>query len=252
MIRFNQNIKLVLVVLVSCACLGCSSYKLRENAQRSALVQQRQAMSDFGNPPLSSLYRFSIDDVVEIKFFNNEEFNEVVRVRPDGRISLAMLDEVYVLGKTPMQLDSIVTAVYAKIIQQPEVTVFVREFGVQQVFLFGQVAAPGVYEMSRDMTLLHAIAAAGGLREGAETRSIMILRRKNRTSLSAYKVDVTPLLKRQPTSKPVNPTVRPMDIVYVPKTYIASANAFLKQVYDLLLPPTDIYMRALWYNQLAR
>ena len=199
------------------------------------------------------VYTFGIDDLIEIKFFDNEQFNETLRVRPDGRISLPKLDEIFVLGMTPMQLDSFITAAYAKIIQQPDVTVIVREFGTRQVFVLGEVNSPGGYPIHRNMTLLHGIAAAGGLRTSAEPKSIMILRRKNNNILAAYKIDITRSYKLQESyAMSSDPFIYSMDIIYVPKTYVASAGAFLNQIYDIILPPFDSYLRAMWYSEWAR
>ncbi|MBN1559778.1 polysaccharide export protein [candidate division KSB1 bacterium] len=199
------------------------------------------------------VYTFGIDDLIEIKFFDNDQFNEILRVRPDGRISLPKLNEIFVLGMTPTQLDSFITAAYAKIIQQPDVTVIVREFGARQVFVLGEVNSPGGYPVHRNMTLLHGIAAAGGFKMSAQPKSIMILRRKNSHILAAYKIDVTRSYKFQESyAMSSDPLIYSMDIIYVPRTYIASAGTFLNQLYDIILPPFDTYLRAMWYSDWAR
>ncbi|MFQ6103275.1 MAG: polysaccharide biosynthesis/export family protein [Candidatus Glassbacteria bacterium] len=74
-------------------------------------------------------YRLGFGDVIEVKFFNNERFNETVKVRPDGRISMERMGEIFVTGLTPLELDSLITLKYSEFIQQPEVTVILREFG---------------------------------------------------------------------------------------------------------------------------
>ncbi len=241
----------LITALLAFVFLQCSSHtQLRPSRTND---YQTIKIKGFDNLPSNSIYRLGVDDQIEIKFFNNDQFDQITRVRPDGRISLPILDEIFVVGMTPLQLDSVITRAFSKYIQQPQVTVFVREFGARQIFLLGQVTTPGVYDISKNMTLLHAIAAAGGLKDSAEPSSIMILRRANRTTISALRVNVKSLLKgRASTSAQLNPIVQPMDIIYVPKTYIASTSHFLGQVYDLLLPPVDMYLRALWYTELLR
>lgn len=231
--------------------IGCAGHT-RLNYAEAQYHTTRAVLDALPIRSSSSMYRLGVDDLIEIKFFNNDQFNELVRVRPDGRISLAILDDIFVLGMTPMQLDSIITMAYSRIIQNPQITVFVREYGEQHIFLLGQIKSPGAYTITRNMTLLHAIAAAGGLSDGAEPRSIIVLRRRNRTTLAAYKVDISSLMKKGPHSRAKNPAVYAMDIVYVPKSYIASANVFLKQVYDVFLPPIDAYLRAMWYSEWVR
>ena len=206
-----------------------------------AKMQQRR-------PPANPVYTFGIDDVLEIKFFDHSQFNEILKVRPDGKISLAKIDEIFVLGMTPMQLDNLITAAYAKIIQKPDVTVIVREFGERHVYVLGEVHNPGGYALQRDMTLLHSIAAAGGFLPSAELKSVMILRRINRQTITAVKINAAQSFTNQFTAASGNPFVYAMDIVYVPRTYIASARDFLDQLYDIVLPPFDVYLRALWYT----
>ncbi|MBN1479369.1 polysaccharide export protein [candidate division KSB1 bacterium] len=231
---------------------GCSTHT-RLKYQQESYSQVEVSTAETKKGSSNGVYTLGIDDVVEIKFFDNEQFNEVLRVRPDGRISLAKVGDIFVHGLTPVQLDSIITSCYAKIIQTPDVTVIVREFGTRQIFVLGQVNAPGGYPVDRNMTLLHILAAAGGLKDTAEPRSIMILRRKSRSVLAAYKIDVTQTFKQtQYDAMNADPFVYSMDIIYVPKTYIASASTFLRQIYDILLPPFDVYLRALWYSELTR
>ncbi|MBN1464478.1 polysaccharide biosynthesis/export family protein [candidate division KSB1 bacterium] len=241
----------VLLPVVLIHCIGCSSHT-QLNRQQSFYGEMQLPRND-SITKSDPVYTFGIDDLIEIKFFDNDQFNETVRVRPDGRISLAKVDEIFVLGMTPMQLDSFITAAYAKIIQRPDVTVIVREFGARQIFVLGEVNSPGGYAVHRNMTLLHGIAAAGGLKVSAEPRSIMILRRKNSNILAAYKIDVTRSYKlAESYAKSSDPFIYSMDIIYVPKTYIASASAFLNQIYDIILPPLDTYLRAMWYTAWAR
>jgi protein involved in polysaccharide export with SLBB domain len=195
-------------------------------------------------------YRLGFGDVVEIKFFNNARFNETVAVRPDGRITLEKMGDIPVTGMTPLQLDSLITATYAGFVRDPEVTVFVRQFGGYQVYVLGEVTMPGGYPIQQNMTLLQALAAAGGPKETAKLGSVMILRHGKSESVYALKVDLANATKgaNGAISKD-NFYVQGQDVIYVPKTFIASASAFLKQVYEGLLPPIDIYLRAAWLSQ---
>ena len=88
-------------------------------------------------------YRLGFGDEIEVKFFNNAQFNEMITVRPDGRITLEKIGDIYVTGMTPSQLDSLITTTYADIIRDPEVTVFVRKFGSYQTYILGEVGDPG-------------------------------------------------------------------------------------------------------------
>jgi hypothetical protein len=97
---------------------------------------------------------------------------------------------------------------------------------------------------------LQALAAAGGPKETAQLSSVMILRRGEGQSVNALKVDLTNATKGANGAISIdNFHVQGQDVIYVPKTFIASASAFLKRVYDGLLPPVDIYLRAAWLSQ---
>ena len=203
-------------------------------------------------PPLNETipeYRLGFGDVLEVKCFNNPRFNETLTVRPDGRIAMERIGEIFITGMTPLQLDSLITARYSEFVQGPDVTVFVREFAGYQVYVLGQVNTPGGYPIQRDMTLLQALAAAGGTKDGAKLGSVMVLRRGKGREVEAHKVDLKKAVDRSEAGVDENDIyVRPLDIVYVPKTFIASTSTFMTQVYDGFLPPVDVYLRALYLD----
>jgi polysaccharide export outer membrane protein len=195
-------------------------------------------------------YRLGFGDVVEVKFFNNDRFNETVRVRPDGRISLERVGDIFVAGMTPSQLDNLITQTYAEIIQNPDVTIFVREFGGYQVYVLGEVNNAGGHVIQRNMTLLQAIAAAGGAKNSASLGSVMLLRSEDGENVQAYSIDVDEWLDGETANLPLALRyVRPRDIIYVPRTFIASASTFLKQVWDGLIPPVNVYLQALLWSR---
>jgi len=204
-------------------------------------------------------YRLGFGDQVEIKFFNNEQFNELIDVRPDGRITLERIGDIYVNGMTPSQLDSLVTVTYADIIRDPDVTVFVRRFGSYQVYVLGEVTNPGAYSVERNMTIVQVLAVAGGVPFSGALSSVMVLRQGKNEEIKAVKLDVNYYLAggrlRLTTIEneidiSVNDFfIQPMDIVYVPRTPIASIVAFLEEIYRGVLPPIDTYLRAVWWSR---
>lgn len=185
-------------------------------------------------------YRLGFGDVLDIRFFNSTQFDQTVTVRPDGRISILRLGDVYVNDMTPSQLDSIITAKYAEIIVNPDITVIVREFGAYQVYVLGEVNRSGGIALRREMTLLQAIAAAGGPNNHAKLSSVMLLRRNHKGEMEALRVDLGKSLSGEAAS---DLPVQAQDIIYLPKTFVASASVFLRQVYDGVLPPIDSYLR---------
>ena len=233
---------------------GCSSSSATRNAyDRDLWLAQSNSASTVPE------YQLGFGDVVEVKFFNNERFNETVTVRPDGRITMEKIGDIFVTGMTPSRLDSLITATYANIIREPDVTVIVRSFGGYQAYVLGEVASPGGYPIERDLTLVQLLAAAGGIKNTAALGSIMLLRQGKNKEVNALKIDISDYLDGERINLEMGEKayslsmneffIQPRDIVYVPKTALASTVAFLEQVYAGLIPPIDAYLRALLYSR---
>lgn len=116
------------------------------------------------------------DDVLAINVWKEPEVSQTVPVRPDGKISLPLIGEVMASGLTPTQLQASITLALDHYLSRPAVTVIVHEVKSQRYVVVGQVAKPGSYELQMPMTVLDAIAAAGGPLEYAKVKSIYVLR----------------------------------------------------------------------------
>jgi polysaccharide biosynthesis/export protein len=121
-------------------------------------------------------YTIGPEDVLSIVFWRDKEMSGDVVVRPDGRISLPLLNEIEAAGQTPDQLRERIEKSAAKFVAEPNATVIVKEINSRKVFITGNVGKPGSYPLTGDMTVLQFIAAAGGLLEYADTKNIGILR----------------------------------------------------------------------------
>jgi len=193
-------------------------------------------------------YRLGFGDVIEVKFFNNDQFNETLTVRPDSRISMQKVGDIPVAGMTPTELSKRITETYARIIKDPEVTVIVRNFGGYQVYVLGEVKTPGSFPVQRNMTILQALALAGGHKETATLKSILLMRRNPDGTVDARRIDLS---NNSPEAIQKNDVyMEAFDIIYVPKTFIANVNTFLDQAFSGVIPPLDIYLRAAWWGQL--
>src|SRR5437867_3993310 len=121
-------------------------------------------------------YRIGPEDVLDISVWNNTAISRTVPVRPDGRISLPLLNDVQAAGLTPMQLRDALNKKLAEYIPTPEVSVIVREVHSFKVSVIGEVKKPGRHELKSRATVLDALAMAEGLGEFAARRRIVILR----------------------------------------------------------------------------
>lgn len=193
-------------------------------------------------------YLLGYGDVIEVKFFKNQEYNDTVAVRPDGRISLQRVGDIYVKGMSTTELDDIITKTYAEILRDPEVTVIVREFGGQEFYVMGEVAKPGKYEVGKGMTLLRALATAGGPTDSGKLNSVMLLRADDYGRAEATRVNLDMSAVADNVARDI--PLQAYDIVYVPRTFVADVNAWLSQVYDVILPPLDVWTRyKYWYGR---
>ena len=192
-------------------------------------------------------YRLGFGDVLEVKFFNNPEYNEVVAVRPDGNISLQRVGDVQVIGMPVSRLDSLVTRVYSEILLQPDVTIFVREFGGQNVYVMGEVEKPGQYNFVKGMSILRAIATAGGPLRSAKLNSIILVRGDENRNLVVNRLDLA--TKDLASMLKHDQPVRPYDLIYIPRSFIADMDAFVGQLYNVILPPLTIYSRLAYLNK---
>lgn len=123
-------------------------------------------------------YRIGPEDVLDIHVWNNAVLSRTVPVRPDGNISLPLVNDVQAAGLTPMELRTVLTKKFTAYMPAPEVAVIVREVHSFKVSVIGEVKKPGRYELRSGTTVLDAIAMAEGLTEFASRGGIVILRRE--------------------------------------------------------------------------
>ena len=121
-------------------------------------------------------YRIGPEDVLDIAVWNNTTISRAVPVRPDGWISLPLLNDVQAAGLTPMQLRDILAKRLAAFMPSPEVSVIVREIKSFKVAVIGEIKTPGHYELKSRTTVLDILAKAGPFSDFAARRRIVVLR----------------------------------------------------------------------------
>lgn len=173
-------------------------------------------------------------DDLEIRVHNIVELNQVAKVRPDGKISLLLLDEMSVTGMTAASLSKLLSEKYSEHYRNPRVTVVVRSFSDQQVFVGGEVNTPKMLVLNGKMTLSGALMSAGGLKNSAKTGQVVLLRDSGKGNALVSRVDVKALLKKGG----VDPELRPFDVVFVPKSRIATINQVMEQFVRNNMPLT--------------
>lgn len=124
-------------------------------------------------------YVIGAQDVLDISVWKEPEVSRVVPVRPDGKISLPLLNDVQAAGLTPAALAAQITESLKKYVTNPQVTVIVTTINSQRVYLLGEVTRAGAFPMIPGMTVLQAISSGGGFTQFARTKNIYVLRNEN-------------------------------------------------------------------------
>jgi polysaccharide biosynthesis/export protein len=124
-------------------------------------------------------YIIGPNDELNVNVWKEPDVSRTVPVRPDGKISLPLLNDIQAAGQTPMQLAADVADKLTKFVQAPQVTVIVTAVNSQRVYVLGEVGRAGAYPMLPNMTVLQAISSAGGFSQYAKEKGVYVLRTEN-------------------------------------------------------------------------
>lgn len=124
-------------------------------------------------------YKIGPQDVLRIDVWKEPDISRTIPVRPDGKISLPLLNDVQASGLTAMELASSLRESLSKYLTNPQVTVTVIEINSRRIYITGEVNHPGVFPLLPDMTALQAISSGGGFTQFAKVKSIYVLRTEN-------------------------------------------------------------------------
>jgi polysaccharide export outer membrane protein len=158
-------------------------------------------------------YVIGVDDALSVVFWRDKDMSADVTVRPDGKISLPLLNEVQAAGYTPEQLRAKIVEAASKYVEEPNATVVIKEIKSRKVFITGNVAKPSSYPLAAEMNVLQLIAQAGGLLEYADSKNIVVMR-KDGSNQQYFKVNYNDVLKQKNVAQ--NITLKPGDTVVVP------------------------------------
>jgi len=200
----------LLAVGASARTAGAQSIQDREPA---ATAHGAVATADVPRSAPSS-YLIGVDDVLSILFWRDKDLSvPEITVRPDGKVTLPLLNDVQAAGLSPEQLRDAVLDAARKYVEDPNPTVIVKEIKSRKVFITGQVEKPGPYPMNGSVTILQLIATAGGLRDFADGKNISVMRNQHGQQL-VFAFSYQDLLKKKNLSQ--NIELEPGDTVVVP------------------------------------
>jgi polysaccharide export outer membrane protein len=183
-----QNLRLIAtmaaVIIAPCAGYGQSASVKTRPDTKLAVNKDSVAVNsaaDLAAKPATDDPNYVIgpEDELIISVWKEPDISRTVPVRPDGKISLALLNDVQATGRTPMQLGVDITEKLKNFISEPQVTVIVTKINSQRIFVVGEVPRTGAYTLLPNMTAVDAISSAGGFTPFAKRTKIYILRRES-------------------------------------------------------------------------
>jgi polysaccharide export outer membrane protein len=140
--------------------------------------------------PVSADYRIGNGDVLQISVWGEAELTKTVTVRPDGKISLPLINEVHVAGLTSSDAQTVLDQKFAQYIRNPQASVSVSEIHSNLVYVTGRVRRPGAYPIASSLNVVQLIARAGGLAEHANQKHIYVLRQAGGSRVNLNYKDV--------------------------------------------------------------
>jgi polysaccharide biosynthesis/export protein len=149
--------------------------------------------------PVPPEYRLGAGDKLRIEVYRDAQLSQSVQVRPDGKITLPLVGDLEASGRTPVELRDAVTGALKEFMNNPVVTVIVVEATVASAYVIGGVNHPGAVSLQGNLTVLQALALAGGLTDFADRKNIRILR-KGPTGMQSIPFNYNEAVKGSPAS----------------------------------------------------
>ncbi len=159
-------------------------------------------------------YVIGAEDVISVYVWKEPDMSHSVPVRPDGMISLPLVGEIKAAGYTPVQLQDVLAEAMKKYVSDPQVTVVVDKISSLSFNVVGEIGRPGSYPLTRRMTVLDAIAAAGGFRDFAKTKKIYVLRKSANGTEQRLPFNYNDVIKGKNSQQ--NIELQPRDTIVVP------------------------------------
>jgi polysaccharide export outer membrane protein len=210
-LRTGVAFALAAAMAAGAARLGAQAPANPPAAAAPAAAQPGAETSEYLTPPAD--YVIGVGDSLSVKFWKDNDMSVDVVVRPDGLITLPLINDMKAAGLTPEQLRTKVTQAATKFVEAPNVQVYVRDIKSRQVFITGMINHSGPYPLIGPMTVMQLIAMAGGLQDFADGKNIVIIRTENGEPVS-YRFNYKDVTKRKNLKQ--NIELEPGDTIVVP------------------------------------
>ena len=170
-------------------------------------------------------YRVETGDALSIQFSFVPEFNQAVKVQPDGYVSLREVDDLHVQGLTTPEITERVRQKYSKILHDPVVMVTLTDFEKPYFIVGGQVTNPGKFDLRGDTTVSEAIQVAGGFTERSKDSQVLLFRKVSSDWVETKKLNLKEMLRAGNLTEDLH--LQPGDMLYVPQNTLSKIQRFL-------------------------
>jgi polysaccharide export outer membrane protein len=173
-------------------------------------------------------YRLELGDEIEIEFRFTPEFNQKLTIQPDGFLSLQDVGDLKAVGMTLAEVRTAIREKYAGVLNEPAITIKLLVFNKPYFVVGGEVTKPGKYDLQGHLTLLDAIAVAGGFGAGAHSSEVLLFRRMSQEMVEVKRVNVQMVMNGDPGE---DVTLRPGDSVFVPRSKLGKLDRFMSMAH---------------------
>jgi protein involved in polysaccharide export with SLBB domain len=191
-------------------------------------------------PPPETEYLLRVGDELNLMVVGQGDFSGILKVRPDGKLTAPGVGELTAAGRSVAEVTEGVRSGLRRLIRHPEVSLMLTSYAQQLVYVFGEVRTPGAHPYLPNMTALHAIGAAGGPQNTGKMSRVLVLRRTGPNALDVYPLDLEQTVDAVPGARDVY--LRPYDVVFVPRTFIAEVNLFVDKFIRQNIAPFTAYI----------
>ena len=202
-VSHGPDMRWTLVAVLGLAGMGCGSV--------CATVSPEEKKTFLSVRPEEGGYVIAAGDRMAIEVWQNQQLTRSVTVRPDGKITLPLVNDVHAAGNTVPQFQKQLTERLKTYIKDPIVSITVNQFSSKQIYMLGQVRTSGAFTYAGDMYLLQALTLAGGASPFAEGCAVVV--RKKGDSFVRYDVELEPIVSGEDLKE--NLLLQPNDVVTV-------------------------------------
>ncbi len=185
-------------------------------------------------------YKIASNDLLDIEVFGVKELNRTVRVNASGAIALPLIGQLQVAGMSPSDAEALIAVKYAsKYLQDPQISIFIKEFTTQRITVDGAVQKPGIFPLTGQITLLRALALAGGAAQLADMEQIMLFRVSQNGESKVEKYDAMKIRRGESP----DPVLQGEDVIVVNRDTRRTAlrDSLFRDIIDTLNPFATSY-----------